>query len=168
MPYPPAFSDPSLLPPRAADAARYFDEPRTATVFVKTSRAEGEKRRVHVLLEELGIPWELFCPSDAVHVAGNGWRAVLAPAAERNADDGEGLPFSGLASGEVAALKRGQQIEGAQCRWYARFGEAVDLYAIGMLLHQAAPGFERWFGVRPTIDEVLRQRVLADITGRGA
>lgn len=31
---------------------------------------------------------------------------------------------------------------------------------LGMLLHQAAPGFERWFGVRPEIDENLRNMVL--------
>lgn len=35
---------------------------------------------------------------------------------------------------------------------------AVD--GLGMLLHQAAPGFERWFGVRPEVDEDLRQAVL--------
>ena len=32
---------------------------------------------------------------------------------------------------------------------------------LGMLLHQAAPGFERWFGVRPEVDEALRQAVLS-------
>ena len=32
---------------------------------------------------------------------------------------------------------------------------------LGMLLHQAAPGFERWFGVRPEVDEGLREAVLA-------
>ncbi|NDR57536.1 shikimate dehydrogenase [Aliiruegeria sabulilitoris] len=31
---------------------------------------------------------------------------------------------------------------------------------LGMLLHQAAPGFERWFGLRPEITEELRQAVL--------
>ena len=31
---------------------------------------------------------------------------------------------------------------------------------LGMLLHQAAPGFERWFGVRPEVDEELRKAVL--------
>ncbi|MDO5605345.1 MAG: shikimate dehydrogenase [Paracoccus sp. (in: a-proteobacteria)] len=31
---------------------------------------------------------------------------------------------------------------------------------LGMLLHQAAPGFERWFGRRPKVDEALRQAVL--------
>jgi shikimate dehydrogenase len=31
---------------------------------------------------------------------------------------------------------------------------------LGMLLHQAAPGFERWFDHRPDIDAVTRQAVL--------
>lgn len=32
---------------------------------------------------------------------------------------------------------------------------------LGMLLHQAAPGFERWFGHRPEVDEATRQAVLS-------
>lgn len=32
---------------------------------------------------------------------------------------------------------------------------------LGMLLHQGAPGFERWFGVRPEVDDDLRRAVLA-------
>jgi len=32
---------------------------------------------------------------------------------------------------------------------------------LGMLLHQAVPGFEAWFGVRPNVDATLRQIVLA-------
>ena len=32
---------------------------------------------------------------------------------------------------------------------------------LGMLLHQAAPGFERWFGQRPDVDEATRQAVLS-------
>ena len=31
---------------------------------------------------------------------------------------------------------------------------------LGMLLHQAAPGFERWFGQRPEVDEETRDRVM--------
>lgn len=31
---------------------------------------------------------------------------------------------------------------------------------LGMLLHQAAPGFERWFGTRPEVDEATRNAVL--------
>lgn len=34
---------------------------------------------------------------------------------------------------------------------------------LGMLLHQAAPGFERWFGARPTVTAELRALVEADI-----
>jgi shikimate dehydrogenase len=34
---------------------------------------------------------------------------------------------------------------------------------LGMLLHQAVPGFERWFGVRPTVDTALREHILADL-----
>ena len=31
---------------------------------------------------------------------------------------------------------------------------------LGMLIHQAAPGFERWFGQRPEVDEATRAAVL--------
>jgi len=37
---------------------------------------------------------------------------------------------------------------------------------LGMLLHQAGEGFERWFGVRPTVTAELRALIAADITGR--
>ncbi|MBX3494794.1 MAG: shikimate dehydrogenase [Parvibaculum sp.] len=39
--------------------------------------------------------------------------------------------------------------------------EIVD--GLGMLLHQAVPGFEAWFGVRPEVTEQLRKLVLANI-----
>jgi shikimate dehydrogenase len=32
---------------------------------------------------------------------------------------------------------------------------------LGMLLHQARPGFEAWFGRAPEVDEALRAAVLA-------
>ncbi|MGR3806077.1 shikimate dehydrogenase [Marinibacterium profundimaris] len=32
---------------------------------------------------------------------------------------------------------------------------------LGMLLHQAVPGFERWFGPRPQVDQATRDAVLA-------
>ncbi|RWD00461.1 MAG: shikimate dehydrogenase [Mesorhizobium sp.] len=34
---------------------------------------------------------------------------------------------------------------------------------LGMLLHQAAPGFERWFGERPEVTAELRRMIIADI-----
>jgi shikimate dehydrogenase len=34
---------------------------------------------------------------------------------------------------------------------------------LGMLLHQAVPGFEKWFGVRPDVDAELRAMIVADL-----
>lgn len=42
-----------------------------------------------------------------------------------------------------------------------RGNHAVD--GLGMLLHQARPGFEAWFGVRPDVDDDLREFVLQDL-----
>ncbi|AZV18914.1 shikimate dehydrogenase [Mesorhizobium sp. M7A.F.Ce.TU.012.03.2.1] len=39
--------------------------------------------------------------------------------------------------------------------------KAVD--GLGMLLHQAVPGFERWFGVRPRVTAELRALIVADL-----
>ncbi|CAM3009507.1 MULTISPECIES: shikimate dehydrogenase [Methylobacterium] len=40
---------------------------------------------------------------------------------------------------------------------------AVD--GLGMLLHQAVPGFEAWFGLRPAVTRGLRDRIVADLSG---
>ncbi len=40
----------------------------------------------------------------------------------------------------------------------ARGCTVVD--GLGMLLHQAVPGFERWFGIRPEVDDTLRKAVI--------
>jgi len=53
-----------------------------------------------------------------------------------------------LASAEAAGLK------------------TVD--GLGMLLHQAVPGFERWFGKRPEVTEALRNYILDDMKKAGA
>ncbi|MCB5199208.1 shikimate dehydrogenase [Loktanella sp. TSTF-M6] len=36
----------------------------------------------------------------------------------------------------------------------------VTVDGLGMLLHQGVPGFERWFGTRPEVDDALRAAVL--------
>lgn len=43
----------------------------------------------------------------------------------------------------------------------ARGLKAVD--GLGMLLHQAAPGFELWFGRRPEVTPALRDRIVEDL-----
>jgi shikimate dehydrogenase len=44
-----------------------------------------------------------------------------------------------------------------------RGGVPVD--GLGMLLHQAVPGFSRWFGVKPAVTPALRALLEADILG---
>ena len=43
----------------------------------------------------------------------------------------------------------------------ARRIKCVD--GLGMLLHQAVPGFRAWFGTEPTVDDALRRFVAADL-----
>ena len=43
----------------------------------------------------------------------------------------------------------------------ARGNRTVD--GLGMLLHQAVPAFETWFGLRPEVDDELRALVVADL-----
>ncbi|TRC95323.1 shikimate dehydrogenase [Mesorhizobium sp. WSM4303] len=46
----------------------------------------------------------------------------------------------------------------------ARNLKTVD--GLGMLLHQAVPGFERWFGEKPDVTPELRQMIVADIVAK--
>ncbi len=48
----------------------------------------------------------------------------------------------------------------------ARRGGWTAVDGLGMLLHQAVPGFEKWFGVRPKVSPGLRERVLAAVKAR--
>ncbi len=43
----------------------------------------------------------------------------------------------------------------------ANANRTVD--GLGMLLHQAVPGFEKWFGIRPEVTKELRDLVVADL-----
>ncbi|NEU10661.1 shikimate dehydrogenase [Methylobacterium sp. BTF04] len=45
----------------------------------------------------------------------------------------------------------------------ARARGLVGVDGLGMLLHQAAPGFARWFGVEPAVTPALRARIVADL-----
>lgn len=69
------------------------------------------------------------------------------------------IPLDGLRKGTVVTdlvytplrTKFLEEAEAMGC-------QTVD--GLGMLLHQAVPGFERWFGVRPEVTDELRQVVL--------
>ena len=68
--------------------------------------------------------------------------------------------LSGLAADAIVADIVYVPLETVLLREASRHGLAtVD--GLGMLLHQAVPGFEGWFGVRPRVDPELRAHVLA-------
>ncbi|WP_411036234.1 shikimate dehydrogenase [Shinella sp. BYT-45] len=82
--------------------------------------------------------------------------------------DGEPAPdfdFSPLAGGAVVTDIVYVPLVTPILRQAAEQGLAtVD--GLGMLLHQAVPGFEKWFGKQPTVDADLRRRILADMEAR--
>lgn len=47
----------------------------------------------------------------------------------------------------------------------ARANGLIGVDGLGMLLHQAVPGFEKWFGVRPVVTTELYQMIASDIGG---
>jgi len=70
------------------------------------------------------------------------------------------VPLDGLRRGTVVTdlvynpLKTRLLVE-------AEAAGCVTVDGLGMLLHQAVPGFERWFGVRPEVDVATRAAVLS-------
>lgn len=71
------------------------------------------------------------------------------------------VPLDGLSKDAVVTDLVYTPLETAFLRHAADAGcRTVD--GLGMLLYQAAPAFERWFGVRPEVDEALRAAVLQE------
>lgn len=70
------------------------------------------------------------------------------------------LPLGGLHPGQIVSDLVYQPLE-TPLLAAARAAGAVPVDGLGTLLHQAAPGFERWFGRRPEVDAALRKAVLA-------
>ena len=69
------------------------------------------------------------------------------------------VPLDGLQKGAVVtdlvyAPLRTRLLEEAEAMG------CITVDGLGMLLHQAVPGFERWFGVRPQVDAETRKAVL--------
>lgn len=72
----------------------------------------------------------------------------------------EALPQSALVSDIVYVPLETPLLAAARTRGHP----VVD--GLGMLLHQARPGFRAWFGVDPEVTDELRRVVLAGATGR--
>lgn len=67
------------------------------------------------------------------------------------------LPHDALVSDIVYAPLEAELLKNARLRGNPTVG------GLGMLLHQAVPGFEKWFGTKPIVTDALRQDVLSDI-----
>lgn len=70
--------------------------------------------------------------------------------------DPTGLPEGAIVTDIVYAPLETNLLKNARARGLT----AVD--GLGMLLHQAVPGFEMWFGKRPEVTPALRTHVLSD------
>ena len=70
------------------------------------------------------------------------------------------VPLDGLTPGAVVSDLVYTPLETDFLR-AARAAGCIAVDGLGMLLHQAAPGFERWFGPRPEVDDELRAAALA-------
>lgn len=82
-----------------------------------------------------------------------------------NGDGDPGIIFDRVDRRSVAAdivytPLQTEFLKAAQSRGLATVG------GLGMLLHQAAPGFEKWFGVRPEVTDELYRLAAADVEGR--
>ncbi len=76
-----------------------------------------------------------------------------------------GIDFAAVGKDCVAADIVYVPLETAFLRQARAHGlQTVD--GLGMLLHQAVPGFEKWFGVRPQVTDELYRLVAADIAVR--
>ncbi len=125
---------------------------RTLSRAVEVARLAGDAGEAHEpeALPELLAEAELLVNATSLGMAGKDPLTVDLSPLPRGAVVTD-LVYVPLETGLLAAAR-------------ARGNAAVD--GLGMLLHQAAPGFERWFGVRPEVTDELRRLVVADIGGR--
>lgn len=69
------------------------------------------------------------------------------------------VPMDGLRPGTVVNDLVYAPLQTRLLRTATEMG-AIPVDGLGMLLHQAVPGFERWFGYRPEVDDATRAAVL--------
>jgi shikimate dehydrogenase len=81
-----------------------------------------------------------------------------------NGTGSTGIDFSRAQTGAVVADLVYVPLE-TEFLKTARVNGLIGVDGLGMLLHQAVPGFEKWFGVRPVVTPELYQIVARDIGG---
>jgi shikimate dehydrogenase len=69
------------------------------------------------------------------------------------------VPLDGLRPGTIVNDLVYAPLQTRLLRVAAEMG-CVTVDGLGMLIHQAVPGFERWFGMRPVVDGATREALL--------
>lgn len=69
------------------------------------------------------------------------------------------VPLDGLRPGTVVSDLVYAPLQTRLLRVAAEMG-CITVDGLGMLIHQAIPGFERWFGMRPEVDQATREALL--------
>lgn len=126
--------------------------------------ANRSRARADDLAAALGVPVEAADWDDRARLVASAGLIVNTTALGMHGQPPLDLDLAGLRPGTIVddivyvPLKTPLLLEAE-----ARGGIAVD--GLGMLLHQAVPGFARWFGVTPSVTPALRARLEADILG---
>ena len=145
----------------AGGAARPIVDALQARGFAEIVLASRTDARAAALAERLGC---VFAPLAGLPLAGvdllvNASPAGMAGLAPLALDLGR-LPAHAIVDDIVYAPAVTPLLASARAHGLRTIG------GLGMLLHQAAPGFARWFGVLPEVTPELRALVEADIAGQ--
>ena len=137
----------------------FLEDGRTDIRVFNRSLERGEELAKHFGARVMAWPWALrqdHVPEAAV--------IVNATTLGMNGAGSPGIDFSRARKGAVAA----DLVYVPLATEFLKSAGAHDLVAVdglGMLLHQAVPGFEKWFGVRPEVTPELYDLVAKDIGG---
>ena len=137
----------------------FLEDGRTDIRVFNRSLERGEELAKHFGARVTAWSWELrldHVPEAAV--------IVNATTLGMNGAGSPGIDFSRARKGAVAA----DLVYVPLATEFLKSAGAHDLVAVdglGMLLHQAVPGFEKWFGVRPEVTPELYDLVAKDIGG---
>lgn len=116
--------------------------------------------RAEALRDEFGariatVPWE-----DAGETIARALVVVNTTSLGMTGQDALSVPLDMLRPGQVVSDLVYNPLETSLLQAARRAG-AVAVDGLGMLLHQAVPGFERWFGRRPEVDAETRMALLS-------
>lgn len=121
--------------------------------------ANRTKTRAEVLRDEFGGKIRVYDWVQAGNMLDGAMTVVNTTALGMDGKPEFRVPLDGLSPKAVVTDLVYTPLETGLLR-QARQNGCVAVDGLGMLLYQAVPAFERWFGLRPVVDEALRRAVL--------